>query len=227
MATKQQRDDERLKELETIIRRGKDTWLKVGAALKEIHGRKLYLKTHTSFEKYCIETFEFTRKNAHELMRAVDVTHALQSAGKPAPVSVRDALDKDPSTPRYKRVDKALQQTNPEVHREWQAGRLTNRQALAAAGDEARLLSDSRKNRESPSYEPSERAPLAVVPMSPTRIYRETCEARLASVGVNASVTSTVNETAKFDIRLVGLTKDELEQLIEMWETACDTQVRA
>jgi hypothetical protein len=159
-----------LAELEVVIESGKQTYVEVGNALREIRDRKLYKETHQTFEAYCQERWGFTRSTAYRNIRAADVACVAQSAGEDAPPSQAKALGT--KTQREKRLDNALQQTNPEVHERWKRGDLTNDAALALAGDRARLLADSRRNRDD-DPEPEVHAPISINPKSKTRILRD------------------------------------------------------
>jgi hypothetical protein len=49
----------------------------MGKALLEIHDRKLYRATHRTFEAYCVERWDISRRWASRLMRAVPIAENL------------------------------------------------------------------------------------------------------------------------------------------------------
>jgi hypothetical protein len=79
-----QADTERLKELESVIARGRKTFIEVGYALAEIRDRRLYRQTHPTFEAYCAEQWGWTRQRSYQLMNAATVVKLL-----PAGMSTR------------------------------------------------------------------------------------------------------------------------------------------
>lgn len=67
-----------LDELETVIERGKQTFVEVGLALMEVRDRRLYKDAgFATFEKYCIGRWNFTRQRAHQLVDAAKVVEVL------------------------------------------------------------------------------------------------------------------------------------------------------
>ena len=50
-----------------------------GKALKKLRDRRLYRSTHRTFEEYCRERFDFTRRRPYQLIEAVDVIDNLIS----------------------------------------------------------------------------------------------------------------------------------------------------
>jgi hypothetical protein len=79
-----QSDTERLKELESVIERGRKTFIEVGYALAEIRDLRLYRQTHATFEAYCAEQWGWTRQRSYQLMNAATVVKLL-----PAGMSTR------------------------------------------------------------------------------------------------------------------------------------------
>ena len=75
-----QADTERLKELESVIERGRKTFVEVGHALAEIRDRRLYRQTHATFEAYCAEQWGWTRQRSYQLMNAATVVKLLPPA---------------------------------------------------------------------------------------------------------------------------------------------------
>ncbi len=58
----------RLRELEGVIRQGKEVFLEVGRALEEIRNRELYNPPYKSFAAYCEAELEFPRRTAYRYM---------------------------------------------------------------------------------------------------------------------------------------------------------------
>jgi len=79
-----QADTARLKELESVIERGRKTFIEVGYALAEIRDQRLYRQTHATFEAYCAEQWGWTRQRSYQLMNAATVVKLL-----PAGMSTR------------------------------------------------------------------------------------------------------------------------------------------
>ena len=79
-----QADTARLKELESVIERGRKTFIEVGYALAEIRDQRLYRQTHATFEAYCTEQWGWTRQRSYQLMNAATVVKLL-----PAGMSTR------------------------------------------------------------------------------------------------------------------------------------------
>ena len=79
-----QADTERLKELESVIERGRKTFIEVGYALAEIRDLRFYRQTHATFEAYCAEQWGWTRQRSYQLMNAATVVKLL-----PAEMSTR------------------------------------------------------------------------------------------------------------------------------------------
>jgi hypothetical protein len=79
-----QADTARLKELESVIERGRKTFVEVGYALAEIRDLRLYRQTHATFEAYCAEQWGWTRQRSYQLMNAASVVKLL-----PAGMSTR------------------------------------------------------------------------------------------------------------------------------------------
>jgi hypothetical protein len=73
-----------LQELEAVIEAGKQTFESVGLALATIRDRKLYLKTHKTFEDYCQFKWGWTRTYGHRLIEAAQVCQMLPMGNKPA-----------------------------------------------------------------------------------------------------------------------------------------------
>lgn len=68
-----------LEKHEVAIERGLATFTEVGAALMDIHNRRLYRASYSTFEDYCKERWEMTKIHAYRLIGAVRVTQNLRS----------------------------------------------------------------------------------------------------------------------------------------------------
>ena len=79
-----QADTARLMELESVIERGRKTFIEVGYALAMIRDQRLYRQTHATFEAYCAEQWGWTRQRSYQLMNAASVVKLL-----PAGMSTR------------------------------------------------------------------------------------------------------------------------------------------
>lgn len=71
--------DERteLEQLESVIERGKQTFVEVGNALMEIREKRLYRETHPTFEAYTQERWDFSASRARQLIGAAQVVASL------------------------------------------------------------------------------------------------------------------------------------------------------
>lgn len=65
--------------LEARVREGFGAFMDVGQALAEIRDRKLYRKTHSTFEAYCRERWDIGRNWANKQIAAVGVVASLGS----------------------------------------------------------------------------------------------------------------------------------------------------
>lgn len=67
--------------LESIIERGRQTFIEVGTALMTIRETKSYRTDgYDTFEEYCQERWGWTHQRAYQLMQAAEVVHELKSA---------------------------------------------------------------------------------------------------------------------------------------------------
>jgi hypothetical protein len=80
----------KLERLETIIEKGKTTFIEVGTALRQIAEGKLYVERgYSTFAQYCIEWHGFTRKTGYSYIRAAMVSAVIANVtptlhGKPS-----------------------------------------------------------------------------------------------------------------------------------------------
>lgn len=66
---------------EEVIERGRGTFIEVGNALLKIRDGKLYRVTHRTFELYCQERWEMSRKHAHRMIESAGVVANLTPIG--------------------------------------------------------------------------------------------------------------------------------------------------
>jgi hypothetical protein len=70
-----------LETLETTIQYGQESFGDVVAAFAEIHSKKLYRATHSSFESYSRDKWGFSRSHAYRLIDAAEVRGSLSPVG--------------------------------------------------------------------------------------------------------------------------------------------------
>lgn len=76
---------DRLSVLESVIERGLDTFLEVGAALAEIRDHKLFRATHDSFLQYLKERWDLSQSSAYYLISTSQVATAIKESGQQLP----------------------------------------------------------------------------------------------------------------------------------------------
>jgi hypothetical protein len=79
----------RLRDCETVIENGFQTFVEVGNALFEIRDSKLYRQTHSTFETYCRERWQMVASRARQLIGAAEIAVNLQSVTTVTPTSER------------------------------------------------------------------------------------------------------------------------------------------
>ncbi len=82
-----------LAECERVIERGLKTFIEVGHALARIRQERLYRETHTTFEDYCRDRWEFDPSRARQLISAAKTVTVVTVGGQPAPISERVARE--------------------------------------------------------------------------------------------------------------------------------------
>lgn len=86
-----------LEACEEVIERGLGTFVEVGNALLTIRDGKLYRAEYDTFEGYCIDRWNLSRKRAYDLTNAAEVVAALSPMGDtPLPASERVARELTP-----------------------------------------------------------------------------------------------------------------------------------
>jgi len=80
---------------EATIRSGLQTFVEVGHALLEIRDSRLYRQTHVTFEAYCEQEWQLSRRHAYELIDAAGVAEAMCAIGAQSsqPTSERQARE--------------------------------------------------------------------------------------------------------------------------------------
>lgn len=80
----------RLKHCESVIERGMQTFISVGAAIAEIRKGALYRATHATYQEYLKDRWGITRQRAHQFEHATTVARILRDtpteSGKPREV---------------------------------------------------------------------------------------------------------------------------------------------
>lgn len=75
-------DEERERiNLERKIEKALKAFYEAGKALREIRDRRLYRSTHQTFEDYCLDRFNFTRRRPYQLIDAATVIDNLLESG--------------------------------------------------------------------------------------------------------------------------------------------------
>lgn len=72
-------DKARRKKLESVIQSGLKTFIDVGQALEAVRSEKLYRDKWKTFEAYCEDIFELSRKRAYQLIDAAKTVKRLES----------------------------------------------------------------------------------------------------------------------------------------------------
>lgn len=70
-------DSRRLIQLESVIERGKQTFVEVGLALAEIRDSRLYRAEHGTFELYCRDKWNFTRQYVNQIIAGSSAVKSL------------------------------------------------------------------------------------------------------------------------------------------------------
>jgi hypothetical protein len=74
-------ETDRLHDLEIIIERGLETFIEVGNALLEIRDQRLYRLEHKTFEQYCRQRWNMSRRQGDRVIQAAEVTRNLRPIG--------------------------------------------------------------------------------------------------------------------------------------------------
>ena len=82
-----------LTDLEGIIEAGMKTFVEVGAAIRLIRDKRLYRTTHSTFEDYCQDRWDWSRQRASQLIVAADVVAELSTVVDTPPTNERQARE--------------------------------------------------------------------------------------------------------------------------------------
>jgi hypothetical protein len=69
-----------LRRLEAVIEKGKQTFIDIGNALRQIRDQELYREKWTTFESYCEDRWEFKKSQAYRLIDASIVQEKLETS---------------------------------------------------------------------------------------------------------------------------------------------------
>ncbi|MVN86839.1 hypothetical protein GO986_08690 [Deinococcus sp. HMF7620] len=96
--------------LEGVIQNGLHEFQRTGSALAEIRDGRLYRATHSTFDAYLHERWDFTRQHAGRLIAAAEVAQVLEPIGF-QPENERQARDLKPAAKIVSQLDPEQQQT--------------------------------------------------------------------------------------------------------------------
>lgn len=94
----------RLSALESIIRKGVETFYDVGSALREIRESKLYRQQFDTFENYCDSRWGFQASRARQLIGSADVVDNLKSVTTVTPANERQVRELAALPPEKQKV---------------------------------------------------------------------------------------------------------------------------
>lgn len=118
----------RLDELESVIRRGLQSFIEAGEALTEVRESKLYRDSHNTFEEYCRDRWSISDSRARQLVAAAETVTTVTVAGLPAPSNEAQARELAP-----------LREEPEKLRATWaEANRATGGKPTAAAVRQAR-----------------------------------------------------------------------------------------
>ena len=118
----------RLDELETVIRRGLQSFIEAGEALTEVRDSRLYRHTYATFEEYCRDRWNISDSRARQLVAAAETVTTVTVAGLPAPSNEAQARELAP-----------LREEPEKLRAAWaEANRATGGKPTAAAVRQAR-----------------------------------------------------------------------------------------
>lgn len=84
-----------LRQLETVISRGWQTFIQVGEALSQIHEKRLYREDFRTFEEYCQKVWQWSRQRAYQMMDGAKTARVMEEVGVPV-VTERQARELKP-----------------------------------------------------------------------------------------------------------------------------------
>lgn len=80
-----------LKQCESVIKRGWDTFVEVGKALAKVRDARLYRGQHQTFEAYCRVRWQYGKSQAYRLIGAAEVIDRLSPIGDELRMPVNEA----------------------------------------------------------------------------------------------------------------------------------------
>lgn len=111
-------EETRFTELKAIVHRGKRAWYEVGCALHELRARRLYRATHRTWEAFCKEEFDFSKRYCDYQVGAVFALEHL-SVAKAENESLGNLGTRVPKTPSsWLRVPDSRPPLLPLIHNE-------------------------------------------------------------------------------------------------------------
>lgn len=104
-------ESRRLVELEEVIEKGIGTFIKVGEALAEIRDKRLYRVSFKTFEEYCREEWQMSKRHCDRLIAAAEV---VENLGPRGPVTEKQTrpLTKLPAEQQPAAWSKAVESAN-------------------------------------------------------------------------------------------------------------------
>jgi len=114
----------RLRDCETIITAGMDTFMSVAQALLYIREDRLYRETHGTFEAYCQDKWQMSSRRARQICTAADVVQDIRSelgpvATVPQTESQARPLAALPKVDRAKVWSDAVSTANSDPPKDW------------------------------------------------------------------------------------------------------------
>jgi len=79
-------EQSKLAEYEAAIKRNLYVFYETGGALQKIRDERLYRVTHVTFEKYCQERWDLTRRHANRLIESAQIVETLSKLGPLVPI---------------------------------------------------------------------------------------------------------------------------------------------
>lgn len=95
-------ESRRLIELESVIQRGKQTFVEVGLALAEIRASKLYEIDHESFDEYCRAKWGWEKRYWQYVISAADTVNALPEPSRTMVHTERQARELAKAAPEHR-----------------------------------------------------------------------------------------------------------------------------
>lgn len=131
LTTSEQRN---LEQLEAVVHAGQQTFIEVGKALAEIRDKRLYRQTHKTFEAYCQERWQWSRRRAYQFIESADVA-----------LNVNNCTQKPTSEGQIRPLTKLA--TSDEQHEAWcKANEIAEEENVPVTGKLVQQVVDDIKN---------------------------------------------------------------------------------